>query len=100
MTYRLILAIATALVGMNAPARADLQRGERQEVFSQMRAGKLLPLRDIERRVVPTMSGAQYLGFDFDAGSGIYTLKFLRNGNVIRVEVDGHSGNILGRSGE
>ena len=25
-----------------------------------------MPLREIERRVIPTMKGAQYLGFDFD----------------------------------
>jgi len=100
MTYRALLAILAALlVAAPGAARTDAQRDERQEVFSQMRAGRLLPLREIERRVVPTMTGAQYLGFDFDPGSGIYTLKFLRNGNVIWVEVDGHSGAILGRSG-
>ena len=97
MKYSVILAIvATALAPASA---AGDQRSERQEVFSQMRSGRLLPLPDIERRVVPTMQGAQYLGFDFDSATGIYTLKFLRNGNVIWVAVDGHSGQILGRSG-
>ncbi|MBX9814694.1 MAG: hypothetical protein A4S12_03755 [Proteobacteria bacterium SG_bin5] len=99
MFYRVLLVpLALGLLASPAAAAVD-QRGERQEVFSQMRAGRLLPLREIERRVVPSMGGAQYLGFDFDPGSGIYTLKFLRNGNVIWVEVDGHTGTILGRSG-
>ncbi|MBX9860375.1 MAG: hypothetical protein K2Y20_12395 [Sphingomonas sp.] len=80
------------------PAEAQ-RRGESRDVFEAMRTGKLLSIRDIEHRVVPTMRDAQYLGFDFDSGSGIYTLKFLRNGNVIWVEVDGHSGQVIGRSG-
>lgn len=63
--------------------------------------GQLLPLRAIEGRVVPQMirKGAQYIGFDFDSGTGIYTLKFLRNGNVIWVDVDGRSGQVMGRAG-
>lgn len=63
--------------------------------------GKLLPLRAIEARVVPQMErqGARYLGFDFDSATGIYTLKFLRNGNVIWVDVDGRTGQVMSRSG-
>ncbi|MBY0282673.1 MAG: hypothetical protein K2W81_01765 [Sphingomonas sp.] len=88
------------LAGLLAAAPAEAQRrGESRDVFEAMRTGKLLSIRDIEHRVVPTMRDAQYLGFDFDSGSGIYTLKFLRNGNVIWVEVDGHSGQVVGRSG-
>ena len=74
-------------------------RGDQWRAFEQRREGRLLPLREIEGRVVPTMRGADYLGADFDGGSGIYTLKFLRNGVVIWVEVDGRSGQILGRTG-
>ncbi|WP_294089526.1 hypothetical protein [Sphingomonas sp.] len=81
------------------PAAAADQRGERMELMEQTRQGKLIPVREIERRIVPGVPGAQYLGFDFDSASGIYTLKFLRNGNVIWVEVDGHSGQVIGRSG-
>ena len=55
--------------------------------------------RLIEARVVPMMKDYQYLGFDLDFGSGIYTLKFLRDGNVVWVEVDGHNGQVLGRTG-
>ena len=43
--------------------------------------------------------GARYLGFDFDSGTGIYTLKFLRNGNVIWIDVDGRTGQVMSRSG-
>jgi hypothetical protein len=83
-----------------APAPPDAQhRGDQQRVWEARRGGRLLSLREIEGRVVPTVRGAQYLGCDFDAGSAIYTLKFLRNGVVIWVEVDGRSGQILGRTG-
>jgi hypothetical protein len=58
-----------------------------------------LPAREIERRVIPTMGDAQYLGFIYDPATNIYTLKFLRNGSVIWVDVDGRSGRIVRRSG-
>ena len=90
---------AFALTALPAAAAEAQRRGESREVFEAMRSGKLLPVREIEHRIVPSMRDAQYLGFDFDSGTGIYTLKFLRDGNVIWVEVDGHSGQVIGRSG-
>ena len=60
---------------------------------------QVLPIREIERRVIPMMQGAQYLGFDFDPQTSIYTLKFLRNGSVIWVDVDGRTGRIVRRTG-
>ena len=58
-----------------------------------------LSVREIERRVTATMPGAQYLGFDYDPEANIYTLKFLRNGSVIWVDVDGRTGRIMRRAG-
>ena len=60
---------------------------------------QVLPIREIERRVIPQMQGAQYLGFDFDPQTSIYTLKFLRNGSVIWVDVDGRNGRIVRKTG-
>lgn len=74
-------------------------RGDQWRAFEQRRDGRILPLREIEGRVVPGMKGAEYIGFDFDGGSGIYTLKFVRNGSVIWVAVDGRSGQVLSRTG-
>ncbi len=99
MKHPLFLLACTGLA-VSAPAFARGQhRGDQVEVFDAMRGGRVLPLREIERRVVPTMQGAQYIGFDFDSGTGIYTLKFLRDGNVIWVDVDGRSGQVIGRVG-
>jgi hypothetical protein len=78
-------AIAVPLSSRHAPmARQNVQ---------------VLPVREIERRVIPMMQGAQYLGFDFDPQTAIYTLKFLRNGSVIWVDVDGRTGRIIRRAG-
>ena len=46
------------------------------------------------------MKDAQYIGFDFEMPSAIYTLKFLKDGNVIWVDVDGRSGQVIGRTGK
>ena len=81
------------------PQMIAQHRGDQWRAFEQRREGRILPLREIEGRVVPGMKGAEYIGFDFDGGSGVYTLKFLRNGSVIWVEVDGRSGQVLSRTG-
>ena len=75
-------------------------RSDQEAAMEGRKQGKILPLRDIERRVTGRMRGAQYLGFDFDAGTAIYTLKFLRDGAVIWVDVDGRTGEIVGRTGQ
>jgi hypothetical protein len=93
----LIAAAATALPASAQPA-AD-QRPDHVSAFEARRQGKLMSHKEIERRVLPTMPGAEYLGFEFEPGIGLYTLKFLRNGAVIAVDVDGRSGHILGRRG-
>ena len=98
----MLVSLLAATVVATAPAPPDgaaLQRHDQQEAFRAMRQGRILPLREIEGRVLPSMRGAQYIGFDFESSSGIYTLKFLRDGTVIWVEVDGRSGQIIGRTG-
>ena len=75
------------------------QAGEQQRAYSAARSGQLIPLADLRARVQAMMPGAQYIGVEFDPPSGIYTLKFLRNGSVIWVQVDGRTGRVLGRTG-
>ena len=94
--------LATALlVTMLLPAShavAQRRHDDQREALRARRDGRIMPVPEIERRVVPTMRGAQYLGFDFDPEGAIYTLKFLRNGTVIWVDVDGRSGRVIGRT--
>ncbi len=99
---KMLLLLAFAALPMLAPVLAaapDQRRGDQMSAFEARRQGKALSLREIEARVIPTMKGAQYIGFDYDSGSAIYTLKFLRDGTVIWVDVDGGSGQIVGRTG-
>jgi hypothetical protein len=93
-----MFSLAFLLLAAPAPV-LDQHRGDQWRAFEQRREGRILPLRAIEGRVVPSMRGADYLGFDFDGESAVYTLKFLRDGRVIWVEVDGRSGQIIGRTG-
>jgi hypothetical protein len=92
-----------AFLAAAAPVHATPQdrRSDQEAARAGRVQGKLLPLRAIEARVVPQMErqGARYLGFDCDSGTGIYTLKFLRNGNVIWIDVDGRTGQVMSRSG-
>jgi hypothetical protein len=83
-----------AFLLLAADSQVIAQRGDQWRAFEQRREGRILPLREIEG-----MRGAEYIGFDFDGSDGVYTLKFLRDGRVIWVEVDGRSGQVLGRTG-
>ena len=97
------MSLALTLCLLAIPAIADpapaQRRGDQTEAFEARRQGKILPRREIERRIVPQMR-AEYLGVEFDSDSSIYTLKFLRNGTVIWVDVDGRSGQILRQTGQ
>ena len=99
MLVSLLLTALAATAPLVADGQPAQRRSDAQEAFDGRQRGALLPLREIEGRVLPQMRGAQYLGFDFEPESGIYTLKFLRNGSVIWIAVDGHTGHIVGRAG-
>jgi hypothetical protein len=92
------LLMALALV---APANAQ-RRGDSDAVYQGTRSGALMPLRVIENGVVPRMkaSGADYIGAEYDSDMGRYRLKFMRDGSVIWVDVDGRTGAIVGRAGD
>ena len=91
----LILLIALALTPVPAFAGPGNEQGQ---VRKEMRAGNVRPLREIERKVVPMMSGMQYLGPEYDPTALAYRLKFIRNGRVIFVDVDARSGEIIRQS--
>ena len=96
----LALTLSTAPIPTSVPAvdAPCLDQKDQQRAWEARKEGRILPLPEIERRVLPQMTGAQYLGPELDPDSGIYTLKFLRNGTVIWVRVDARTGQILSRS--
>jgi hypothetical protein len=95
---------ATALLSMLA-VPAEAQKGRRVEqdaAYQQTREGNVRPLRAIENALVPQMKarGADYIGAEFDGDEARYRLKFMRGSSVIWIDVDGKSGNVVGRAGE
>ena len=91
----LLLAAAVAAGLTSAPALADPPR-DAQRAFEATREGRSMPLPQLERRVLPFMGGADYLGPELNGGT--YRLKFMQNGRVIWVDVDAQSGRIIRRS--
>jgi hypothetical protein len=92
----LLLAGLIAAGLTSAPALADPPR-DSQRAFQGRRDGHSMPLPQLERRVMPFMGGADYLGPEFRGDT--YRLKFMRDGRVIWVDVDAATGRIKGRSG-
>lgn len=93
-----VLLIACPALALSDGAAAQ-RRGDQYDAYQATRAGQIMPLREIEARVVPRMRGSSYLGPEFDQSSGMYRLKFMRDGTVIWVDVDGRTGAVIGRSG-
>jgi uncharacterized membrane protein YkoI len=90
------LALAAALLPA-APAYAN-QGDEQAQVRKDSRAGNVRKLSDIERRVLPMMPGAQYLGPEYDPAAFTYRLKFIRDGRVMFIDVDARTGEVLRQS--
>jgi hypothetical protein len=108
-TFLIAAALAVGLPG--APALAERPHGrdrppqeqqvprphrEQERAWEATRDGRSMPLPQIERRVMPFMGGADYLGPELN--NGVYRMKFIQNGRVIWVDVDPQTGRILRRS--
>ncbi len=95
--FRTILfAVALAAGLTSAPAVADKPGRDAERAFENTQRGRSMPLPQLEQRVMPFMGGADYLGPELNGG-GITRMKFMRNGRVIWVDVDGR-GRIIRRS--
>jgi hypothetical protein len=98
-----MLTLFLAMLGVAAaaaPADAKPRHRDQDAAFEATQQGRIMPLRVIERRIVPQMGGAEYLGPELDVESSRYRLKFMRRGRVIWVDVDGRSGRVVGKSGD
>ena len=95
--------ILLALVGLVSTAvAADARPRPREQdaAFQGTRDGRIIPLREIEAKIIPQMKGAKYLGPELDPVSSRYRLKFMRGYQVIWVDVDGRTGQVLAREGD
>src|SRR4051794_22122099 len=110
MTMLRALLTAAAFCGLlsSAPALADglRERDQRDSnspaptrdvdrVRQNTRDGRWMPLPQLERQIMPMMGGADYLGPELNGDT--YRFKFMRNGRVIWLDVDGQ-GRVLRRS--
>src|SRR3954447_26539552 len=93
--FRTLLAACIAAFLTSAPALADPPR-DADRAFRNTQQGRSMPLPQIERRVMPFMGGADYLGPELNGGA--YRMKFMQNGRVIWVDVDPQTGRIIRRS--
>jgi hypothetical protein len=102
MMMKAAIALALLTIASVQPAAAQWHRGDQDEAYQARRDGALMSLRAIENGIVPRMKarGADYIGAEFDGSTGRYRLKFVRDGSVIWVDVDGRSGNIVARAGD
>ena len=106
--YRTLLLTACALVAAtpalalrpaNHVQMASNDRPRDQDrAFRATQEGRAMPLPQIERRVLPRMGGADYLGPELRGRN--LRMKFMENGKVIWVDVDPRTGRIIGKSGD
>ena len=90
------LFLAACLCGLiSVPALADPPR-DADKAFRSREQGRSMPLPQLERRVIPMVGGgADYLGPEMNGDT--YRFKFMQNGRVIWVDVDGR-GRVIRRS--
>lgn len=90
-TLPLLLLGAALMVG--APMRA----GEENEVAELVRTGRILPFVQLRNRIVTQVQG-DYMGAEFDITTLVYRFRFLVDGNVINIDVDGRTGQRVRRT--
>jgi len=91
-----LLAAAALVLVSFAPVDAAAQsREDQQNVRTHMQAGRVMSVREIERRIIPQMRGNEYLGFEYDGVATAYRLKFIKDGQVIWVDVDARTARVL-----
>ena len=110
-TLILTLCVASAAIATPASARPahrpaneiarlawDDRPRDQDRAFRAQREGRSMPLPMIERRVIPHMGGADYLGPEMRGGT--LRMKFLDRGKVIWVDVDPRTGRIIDKAGD
>lgn len=96
---RRMLAGTAALVPLCCAYAGHARDRDLDALLDATRAGEILPLREIERRILPTMRGHRYLGPEVDMSSRTYRLKFMKDGRIIWIDVDARWGRVVGHAG-
>lgn len=97
------LSAATPALALRPPANDirlawnDRPRDQDRAYIAKQR-GEAMPLPELERRIIPRMNGADYLGPEMLRGR-IVRMKFMNDdGRVIWIDVDAQNGRIVGKS--
>lgn len=81
-------ALPGAAMGIEPPSDQD-------RAYEKARNGQIRSFGEIRSRVSTRIRG-RFLGCDCDPGAARYRMKYLRDGEVVVVDVDARTGNILG----
>ena len=96
MRKSLLIALAgCAACALPVPAQAQGRADEQQRAYRDVRRGSILPLNVIRTRV--NIPGAQFIGAELIGER--YRLRYMRGSNVIWVEVDARTGQVVGGAG-
>lgn len=100
MKVPFFLTLLSSLLVIGAVAPPDVMaRGPKDEQDAARRAmleGRVMPFSVIKRRLEREMGDATYVGSEFHPKSNRYRLKYVRDGRVVWVDVDGRTGEIAG----
>lgn len=78
-------------------AEAGGRRDEQDAARKAMLDGQVMPFSIIKRRVEREMTDdSTYLGSEFNPRNNRYRLKYVKDGKVVWVDVDGRTGDITG----
>lgn len=66
---------------------------EQDNAYRAMQQGRIRPLPEIRARI--NIPGAEFIGVEFDGR--IYRLKYMRGGEVIWIDVDAQTGQVVRR---
>jgi hypothetical protein len=93
--FRTLILPAALASGLGSAAALANPPRDADRAWQATRDGRSMPLPQLERRVMPMMGGADYLGPELNGDT--YRFKFMQNGRVIWVDVDGQ-GRVVRRS--
>lgn len=85
------------LTAVSPQADALGRRDEQGEARRAMLDGQIMPFSILKRRADAAMGDATYLGPEF-LPNNRYRLKYVKDGQVVWIDVDGRTGDIIGRA--
>ncbi len=85
---------ATLLIAGTSSAQAIEDPRDQDAALAGAQAGTLMSFGDIKSRVGARVGG-EFIGCDCDPGAARYRMKYMRGNQVIEVDVDARTGNII-----